>query len=251
MFSIRDKRILITGSSGGLGFIFARELGKLGARIILNGRTRSRLSAAARALSKEHIDVFPVPFDIGNSRAVENAVALIEKKAGPIDVLINNAGINLRAPLEEVTDRMWHCVMNTNLNGLFFVSRAVARRMIARRRGSIINIASLMSKAARPTTGPYTASKGGVKLLTRAMAAEWGRHHLRVNAVGPGYFLTDMTRNLKKKPAFDRWVRGKTPAGRWGDPQELIGPLVFFASEASSFVNGQILYVDGGFLSAL
>lgn len=251
MFSVKDKRILITGSSKGLGFTFARELGKQGARILLNGRDRKRLSTATKTLSREKIDVLPFPFDIRDSKAVDQAVSAMEKKAGPLDVLINNAGVNLRAPLENIKDKMWREVMAVNLDGLFYVSRAAARRMIPRRRGKIINIASLMSRASRPTTGPYTASKGGVLLLTRAMAAEWGRYNIQVNAVGPGYFLTDMTRKLADTPAFDRWVKGKTPAGRWGNPRELTGALAFFASDASSFINGQILYVDGGFLSTL
>jgi gluconate 5-dehydrogenase len=251
LFSIRNKRILITGGSGGLGLAFAKGLGDAGAIIMLNGRDRKKLKEAQKTLERRKIRVHLLPFDVTKPGEVKKAISLAEKKIGPVDVLINNAGINLRGPLESVADKTWKQVIDINLSGVFYTAREVAAGMIKRKAGKIINISSLMSEAARPSTGPYTASKGGVKLLTKAMAAEWGRHNIQVNAVGPGYFLTEMTANLARDKVFDEWVRKRTPAGRWGKPEELIGALIFLSSTASDFVNGQALYVDGGFLSQL
>jgi len=251
LFSIKNKRILITGSSGGLGLAFARGLGDAGAIIILNGRDKKKLKEAQGTLERRKIKVHLLPFDVTKPREVRNAVSLAEKKIGPIDVLINNAGINLRGPLESISDKTWKQVIDINLSGVFYTAREVAAGMIKRRAGKIINISSLMSEAARPSTGPYTASKGGVKLLTKAMAAEWGKHNIQINAVGPGYFLTEMTAKLAQDKVFDEWVKKRTPASRWGKPEELIGALIFLSSSASDFVSGQTIHVDGGFLAQL
>jgi gluconate 5-dehydrogenase len=182
---------------------------------------------------------------------VVDAVARIESEVGPIDILVNNAGIQRRAPLTEMPAETWDEVIRNNLTSVFLVGRTVARGMIARGGGKIINIASLTSEVARKTIGPYTASKGGVKQLTRSMCVEWAPHNIQVNAIGPGYFATELNKDLIADPAFDAWVRGRTPAGRWAQPDELIGTAVFLASRASDFVNGQVIYVDGGTLASL
>jgi gluconate 5-dehydrogenase len=175
----------------------------------------------------------------------------VQAAVGPIDVLVNNAGIHRRAPLAEMTETQFREVIDTNLTSAFLVARALAPAMIERRRGKIINICSLMSEVGRPTTGNYAAAKGGLKMLTRAMAVEWAKHNLQINGIGPGYILTEMTKVLADDPEFDRWICGRTPAGRWGRPEELVGAAVFLAAPASDFINGQIVYVDGGLLAAI
>jgi len=251
IFDLTGKNALVTGSSQGLGLVIAGGLGRAGATVILNGRDEARLNRAVGRLSEEGLAVRGFAFDVSDSGQVAAAVRRMEGELGPIDVLVNNAGLHRRGPLEKLDDRAWREVLEVNLTGAFFVARALAAGMIARRRGKIINICSLMSELARRTTGSYAAAKGGLKMLTRAMAVEWARHNVQVNAIGPGYFRTPMTRPLADDPKFDAWLKARTPAGRWGLPEELIGPAVFLASEASSFVNGQVLYVDGGILAAL
>jgi len=184
-------------------------------------------------------------------RPSTQGLSAIEGQVGPIDILVNNAGVQRRGALESLDEGAWREVLDTNLTAVFLVSRRVVRGMIERRRGKIINICSLMSEVGRETTGNYAASKGGLKMLTRAMTVEWARHNIQANGIGPGYFLTEMTRKLADDPEFGAWIRRRTPAGRWGDPEELVGAAVFLASRASDFVNGQILYVDGGILAAL
>ena len=186
-----------------------------------------------------------------SAAAIQQAIERVEHEVGPIHILINNAGIHRRAPLADMTEAHWREVLDTNLTGAFLVARAVAPRMIARGSGKIINICSVMSEVSRPTIANYAAAKGGLKMLTRAMAVEWATHGLQCNGLGPGYILTELNRPLVENPDFDRWIRTRTPAGRWGTPEELIGAAVFLASAASDFVNGQILYVDGGLLAAL
>ena len=251
LFSLKGKRAFITGSSQGLGLAMAEGLGKAGATVILNGRNVKKLERARKKLRARRIRTFAYPFDVTQEEQVIAGVAAIEKEVGPIDILVNNAGINLRAPIEDFPTAQWHQLMDLNLNAVFYVSKAVGKRMIRRRRGKVINIASLLSEAARPTIAPYTASKGGIKMFTKAMATEWAKHNIQVNAIGPGYFATPMNEKLVKDKRFDAWVKARTPAGRWGDPSELVGAAVFFASRASDFVTGQILYVDGGWLAAL
>ncbi|MFP4139325.1 MAG: SDR family oxidoreductase [Planctomycetota bacterium] len=251
LFDLTGKTALITGSGGGLGFAIARGLGQAGATLVLNGRDEQKLDAAVRTLRSEGLSVSGYAFDITDADALEPTVERIEREVGPIDVLVNNAGLQRRGPLETISVDDWRAVIETNLTGAFLMAQPVARRMIGRGRGKIINICSLMSEVGRPTIGPYTASKGGLKNLTKAMALEWGSHNLQCNGIGPGYFATEMTRSLKDDPDFNGWITGRTPQGRWGKPEELVGPAVFLASDASSYVNGQVLYVDGGILSTL
>jgi len=250
LFDVTGRIVLITGSSRGLGLAMARGLGRAGAHPVLNGRDEKRLTEAVESLRRDGLAADGYAFDVRTSE-LESIVAAIEADLGAIDVLINNAGINLRGPLEQIDDATWQSVLDVNLTGAFRMARAVVKGMIRRRRGKIINICSLMSEASRPTTGPYTASKGGLKLLTKAMALEWGPHNIQVNAIGPGYFLTEMTRPLAADEQFDAWVKAKTPAGRWGQPDDLLGTVQFLASRASDFVNGQIIHVDGGWLAGL
>lgn len=245
LFDLTGKRVLITGSGGGLGLAIAGGLARLGASVILNGRDEAKLSAAAEGLRSAGLDVAAARFDVTAEADVIAAVDRLEAEA-PIDVLINNAGIQRRVRLDEISLETWDEVLRTNLTSAMLVGRQVARGMIARKRGKIVNICSVMSDLGRTTTGAYTAAKGGLKMLTKAMCADWGPLGLQVNAIGPGYFETDMTRPLIENPEFNAWVVNRTPARRWGDPADLVGAAAFFSSAASDFVNGQILYVDGG-----
>jgi gluconate 5-dehydrogenase len=251
LFDLTGKIALVTGSSQGLGHTIARGLGEAGATLILNGRNRERLDAAVTALSQDGLKVTGALFDVADPAQVREKIPALEREVGPIHILVNNAGIQRRAPLETVDEAVWQEVLNTNLTAVFLVSKAVVQGMIARKAGKIINICSLMSEMARPTVGPYMAAKGGVKTLTKSMAVEWGRHNIQVNGLGPGYFVTPMNKPLVENPQFDSWIKGRTPTGRWGQPEELIGTAVFLASRASDFVTGQIIYVDGGILAAL
>jgi gluconate 5-dehydrogenase len=251
LFDLTGKIALVTGSSQGLGHTIARGLGEAGATLILNGRNAERLNAAVAALSREGLKVTGALFDVADPAQVREKIPALEREVGPIHILVNNAGIQRRAPLETVDEAVWQEVLNTNLTAVFLVSKAVVQGMIARKAGKIINICSLMSEMARPTVGPYMAAKGGVKTLTKSMAVEWGKHNIQVNGLGPGYFVTPMNRPLVENPQFDSWIKGRTPTGRWGQPEELIGTAVFLASRASDFVTGQIVYVDGGILAAL
>ncbi|WP_419730745.1 SDR family oxidoreductase [Lichenicola sp.] len=252
-FDLTGRLALVTGSSQGIGFGIAGGLAAAGARVVLNGRNEARLAEAAARIGETAFS--PAGglgvFDVTDADAVEAGIARIEREAGPIDILVNNAGIQRRMTLEEFPVETWHEVMRTNLDSVFFVGQAVAKRMIPRGHGKIINIASLQSEAARPTIAPYTASKGAVKMLTRGMCADWARHGLQINAIGPGYFETELNRPLREDPVFDAWLCRRTPAGRWGRVEELNGAAVFLASAASDFVNGQVIYVDGGVLSVL
>jgi gluconate 5-dehydrogenase len=251
LFDLTGKIALVTGSSQGLGHTIARGLGEAGATLILNGRNAERLNGAVAALSREGLKVTGALFDVADPVQVREKIPALEREVGPIHILVNNAGIQRRAPLETVDEAVWQEVLNTNLTAVFLVSKAVVQGMIARKAGKIINICSLMSEMARPTVGPYMAAKGGVKTLTKSMAVEWGKHNIQVNGLGPGYFVTPMNKPLVDNPQFDSWIKGRTPTGRWGQPEELIGTAVFLASRASDFVTGQIIYVDGGILAAL
>ena len=251
LFDLSGKIALVTGSGGGIGYAIARGLGKAGARLVLNGRNEDKLNAAVDKLRGEGLDACGYAFDVTDAATVEAAVAKIEDEVGPIAILVNNAGLQRRGPLEQISQADWQAVIDTNLTGAFLAAQAVARRMIVRKAGKIVNICSLMSEVGRPTIGPYMASKGGLKMLTKSMALEWGKHNIQANGIGPGYFVTEMTQKLKDDPQFDGWITGRTPASRWGSVDELVGPAVFLASDASSFVNGQIVYVDGGILAAL
>ena len=251
LFDLTGRIALVTGSSQGLGLAIARGLAQAGAALVLNGRDQRKLAATAAVLRAEGVKVHEAAFDVTDGAASAAAVARAEAEFGVIDILVNNAGIQQRAPLAEMTEAQWRAVIDTNLTSAFLVARAVAPRMIARGRGKIINICSVMSEVSRPTIANYAAAKGGLKMLTRAMAVEWARHGLQANAIGPGYFVTELNQALVANPEFNRWICGRTPAGRWGQPHELAGAAVFLASPASDFVNGQVLYVDGGLLSSL
>jgi gluconate 5-dehydrogenase len=251
LFDLRGNVTLITGSSHGLGFAIAKGLGQAGATLVLNGRDEEKLKKAISVLSEEGLTVYGYPFDVTDERTIQEKIPSIEEGVGPIEILVNSAGIQRRGPLETVEESTWREVIDINLTGVFLASKHVAQRMIGRRSGKIINICSLMSEFGRPTTGAYAAAKGGVKMLTKAMAVEWAKYNIQVNGIGPGYFLTEMTKPLAEDPTFDAWVRSRTPAGRWGDPAELVGTAIYLASSASDFVTGQIIYVDGGILAAL
>ena len=251
LFSLENKTALITGSSQGLGLVMARGLMRNGARVILNGRDKDKLQKSVSMLRAEGGEVEFIVMDVCDHDSVASGIAAIDSSFGSIDILVNNAGIQRRGELIEMEYETWQQVLDINLTAPFLVAQCVVPSMIKRQKGKIINTCSLMSEVGRATTGPYTSAKGGLKMLTRAMAVEWAQYNIQVNGVGPGYFATEMTQPLVEDQDFSAWVKQRTPAGRWGQPEELIGAVVFLASEASSFVNGQILYVDGGILASL
>jgi gluconate 5-dehydrogenase len=251
LFDLTGRTALITGSSRGLGRAIAQGLAEAGAAVILNGVDAGRLEAAAAEMRADGHDVTEAGFDVTDEAAVVDAFARFDTDGRTVDILINNAGIQLRKPMVELSVAEWQRVIDTNLTSAFVVGREAARRMIGRGRGKIVNIGSLTSELARATVSPYTVAKGGIKMLTKAMAAEWGEHGIQANAIGPGYMITDMNQALIDDPKFDAWVKGRTPARRWGRPDELAGTAVFLASAASDYVNGQIIYVDGGMISVL
>ena len=250
-FRLDGRRALVTGSSGGIGFALARGLGQAGAALVLNGRDRAKLERAAATLRDEGLNVHTSAFDATDAGAVAAAVTAIETEAGAIDILVNNAGITRRAPFNELALDDWRAVMSTNVDGPFIVGQAVARRMAERKRGRIINICSVMSELGRAGTSAYTASKGAVKMLTKAMAIDLAPHGINVNGIAPGYFATELTANLVADEKFSAWVRQRAPLGRWGRVEELAPAAVFLASDASSFVTGHVLYVDGGITASL
>jgi len=251
IFDLSGKTALITGSSQGIGLSLATGLVRAGARVVLNGRSADKLAAAAQSLGEAGADVTISAFDVTDPDAVVAAVDALEAAGHQLDILVNNAGIQRRRTLEDFPADTWREIMATNLDSVFFVSQAVARHMIRRGRGKIINISSVQAELARPGIAPYTASKGAVKNLTKGMCADWARHGLQINAIGPGYFATPLNEGLVKDPVFDGWLKTRTPAGRWGQVEELHGAATFLASAASDFMNGQTLYVDGGILSVL
>ncbi len=250
-FRLDDRVALVTGSSAGIGLALARALGQAGARVVLNGRDQARLAATAAQLQAEGLAVQQQAFDVCDATAVEAGVAAIEERIGPIDILFNNAGMTQRAPFHEFPQEAWQRILRTNVDSMFIVSQAVSRRMVVRGRGRIVNIASVQSELGRPGTAPYAASKGAVKMLTKGMAVDLGPHGINVNGIGPGYFKTDLTAALVADPAFSQWLINRTPNRRWGDVEDLGGAAVFLASDASRFVNGHILYVDGGVTASL
>ncbi|MBC7392495.1 MAG: SDR family NAD(P)-dependent oxidoreductase [Variovorax sp.] len=250
-FDLTGRTALITGSSAGIGLALARGLAGAGARIVLNARNADKLEAAAATLRGEGADIVTASFDVTSGEAVKEAVDRIERDVGPIDILINNAGMQRRAPLDEFEEAHWHELMKTNLDSVFLVGQAVARHMIGRKRGKIVNVCSVQSELGRPGIAPYTASKGAVKMLTKGMAIDWGQHGIQVNGLGPGYFKTELNEALVKNEDFSKWLIGRTPSRRWGDVEDLVGAAVFLSSAASNFVNGHILYVDGGVTAQL
>jgi gluconate 5-dehydrogenase len=251
LFDLAGRTALITGASRGIGHSLAEALSRAGARVVLNGRTRDSLEQAAARLVAGGGSADVAVFDVTQPDAVAAGIDAIERDIAPIDILVNNAGIQRRAPLDQFKDSDWRELMSTNLDSVYYVSKAVARHMIPRGRGKIINIGSVQCELARPGIAPYTASKGAVKNLTKGMCADWARHGLQVNAIGPGYFDTPLNKALVEDPVFDEWLRKRTPAGRWGRLEDLHGAAVFLASPASDFVNGQTLYVDGGIVSVI
>ena len=251
LFSLAGKTALVTGSSRGLGFSIAEGMAAAGARLVLNGVDAARLEASAATLRGKGYQIDARAFDVCDEAAVVDAFAGFDAAGIEIDILVNNAGVQFRKPMVELATEDWRRVIETNLTSAFVVGREAAKRMIPRKRGKVINIGSLTSELARATVAPYTVAKGGIRMLTRAMTAEWAAHNIQANAIGPGYMLTDMNQALIDNPSFDAWVKGRTPAGRWGKPEELIGTAVFLASAASDYVSGQIIYVDGGMVSVL
>lgn len=251
LFSLAGQRALITGSSRGIGYGIAAALAGAGAEIVLNGRDAEALGAAAARLTDAGAKVRALAFDVTSEESVEDAITYCERDVGPIDILVNNAGMQHRAPLVDFPLEKFEQVMATNFSSVFMVGRAVARGMIARGNGRIINICSIMSDLARPSIAPYAASKAAVANLTRAMAIEWARHGINVNGIAPGYILTELNEALSSNPEFNDWVEKRTPMGRWGRTDELGGAAVFLASGASSFVSGHVLYVDGAFCATV
>ena len=250
-FRLDGRIALVTGSSAGIGFALARGLGQAGATVVLNGRDTTKLDAAAATLAGEGLAVHARAFDVLDVAAVEAAVADVETGIGPIDVLVNNAGMTRRGAFHELPVADWQAVLRTNVESLFAVGQVVARRMVGRGRGRIINTCSVMSELGRPGTAAYTASKGAVKMLTKGMAVDLGPHGINVNGIGPGYFKTDLTAALVADETFNAWLVNRTPSRRWGEVEDLAPAAVFLASDAGRFVNGHILYVDGGITASL
>jgi len=248
LFDLTGRIALITGSSRGIGRVIATALADAGATVVLNGLDATRLESTRAEFADAYGDerVFARAFDVTDSAAVATAVAEIEATVGPIRILVNNAGIQHREPLLDLALEDWNRVIATNLTSAFLVGREVARGMLERGSGKIINIASVQTDLARPGIAPYTASKGGIRNLTRAMTAEWAGGGLQVNAIAPGYIHTEMTQALIDDEKFNSWIVGRTPAHRWGTPADLGGPAVWLASDGSDYVNGQVIFIDGG-----
>lgn len=251
LFSLSGKRALITGSSQGIGFALAKGLAAAGAEIVLNGRDNAKLMAAATTLGGQGAVVQQLSFDVTDHDGVRAAVDQFEKSQGPIDILVNNAGMQHRTPLEDFPADAFERLLQTNIASVFHVGQACARHMIKREAGKIINIASVQTALARPGIAPYTTTKGAVGNLTKGMATDWAKYGLQCNAIAPGYFDTPLNAALVQDPEFSAWLEKRTPAGRWGNVEELVGACVFLSSAASSFVNGHTLYVDGGITASL
>ena len=250
-FDLTGKRALVTGSSRGLGLAMATALAQAGAAVVLNARDSVALGVAAQDLAATGATVNAVAFDVTSRDSINEAVTYIEDEIGPIDILVNNAGMQFRSSLEAFPPEKFDQVLATNLTSVFNVSQPVARYMIARGHGKIINICSLLAELSRPSVAPYAATKGAVANLTRGMAVDWAKHGLNINGIAPGYFATELNDALLKDDKFNSWIETRTPMGRWGQPEELGGTAVFLASEASRFVNGHILYVDGAFTATV
>jgi gluconate 5-dehydrogenase len=246
-FDLSGHLALITGGGSGLGFAIARGLAAAGASVVLNGRNRDKLDAAISALRSEGATATAMPFDVAQADAVAVGIAAIEKDIGPLDIVVNNAAVNRRATLDAFSTDEWHKLLAANLDGPFFVARSVIPGMRLRRRGKIINICSLASEIGRPNIVPYATTKGGLQMLTRALAVELAPHNVQVNGIAPGFFKTDMNAPLIADAEFSAWVARRTPAGRWGEPPEIAGAAVFLASGAADYVTGHVLFVDGGF----
>ena len=251
LFDLTGKRALITGSSQGIGFALARGLAQHGAEVIINGRDSAKVDAAIADLKAEGITAYSSVFDVTDQESVNAGVSKVLSERGQIDILINNAGMQFRTPLEDFPADKWHQLLHTNITSAFYVSQAVVKPMIERGEGKIINIASVQSELARPSIAPYTATKGAIRNLTRGMATDWAKYGLQVNAIAPGYFKTPLNQALVDNPEFSAWLEKRTPAGRWGNVEELVGAAIYLSSKASSFVNGQVLHVDGGMTASV
>jgi gluconate 5-dehydrogenase len=251
LFDLTGRTALVTGSSRGLGRGMAEGLAKAGAAVVLNGVDPVRLEATAAEMRNSGATVYSAAFDVTDEPAILAAFERFDREGVAVDILVNNAGIQFRKPMLELEMADFRRVLDTNLTSAFMIGREAARRMVPRKSGKIVNIGSLMSQFARPTVAPYTVAKGGIKLLTQMMAAEWAEHGIQANAIGPGYMSTDMNQALMDDPKFDTWVKGRTPSRRWGRPDELVGACVFLSSRAADYVNGQIIYVDGGMSAVL
>ena len=252
VFDISGRVVLVTGSSKGIGRALARGLLEAGANVVLNGRNESALNQARKELTElTGGTVHAQPFDVTDPAAVAEGIARVEEQVGPLDILVNNTGVQHRSPFTEFTDADWYRLLDTNLTSAFLVGREVARRMVPRGAGKIVNICSVQSELVRPGIAPYSATKGGLKQLTKGMCADLGPSGIQVNGLAPGYFDTELTAALVADEEFSAWVRRRTPAGRWGQVDDLLGALLFLASPASDFVNGQLLYVDGGMTTVL
>jgi gluconate 5-dehydrogenase len=251
LFDLRGRIALVTGSSKGIGYTIAAALGSAGAIVVLNGREKARLAVARDDLAAQGLDVRVSPFDVTDPKQIGEAVEAIERDVGPINILVNNAGMQYRSAFQDFPLDAWRRLQATNVDSVFLVGQAVARKMILRRRGKIINVCSVQSELGRPNIAPYASTKGAVKMLTKGMAIDLGKFGIQVNGLGPGYFKTELTEALVNDQAFTDWLAGRTPAGRWGEVDELRGAAVFLASDASSFVNGHILYIDGGITASL
>ncbi|MBK3630791.1 SDR family oxidoreductase [Streptomyces sp. MBT49] len=248
LFDVTGRIALVTGSSRGIGLALARGLAEAGCTVVLNGRDAERLERAAADLPG---DVRTSAFDVTDGASVAAGITRTEEEVGPLDILVNNAGMQLRAPLLEFADADWHRLLDTNLTSAFLVGREAARGMTRRGHGKIVNICSLQSEVVRPGIAPYAATKGALKMLTKGMCADWGPYGVQVNGLGPGYIETELTRPLVEDEEFSAWVRRRTPAGRWGRTEDLVGALLYLVSPAADFVGGQVLYVDGGMSSVL
>ena len=250
LFNLKGKKTLITGSSQGIGYALAKGLDAAGAEIILNGRNKDKLDQAAKSLTPKH-NLYQLSFDVTDQNETNKAINKFENEIGPIEILINNAGMQYRTPLEDFPAEMFEQLLKTNISSVFNVSQAVARHMIKRSSGKIINIASVQTSLARPGIAPYTATKGAVGNLTKGMATDWAKYGLQCNAIAPGYFDTPLNAALVSDKDFTAWLEKRTPAGRWGEVEELVGASIFLSSNASNFVNGHTLYVDGGITASL
>jgi gluconate 5-dehydrogenase len=250
-FDIDGKIALVTGSGQGIGYVLAKGLADAGCTVILNDIVEERLNDSVNQLKKEGFNAHGVVFDVRDEDQINSSIEKIIKDIGKIDILVNNAGIQIRGPLEDFKLTDWQRLMDINLTGAFLVSKSVVKGMINRKTGKIINICSMQSELARPSIAPYTAAKGGLRNLTRGMATDWGKYNIQVNGIAPGYFKTAMTKALYEDKTFDAWLCGRTPANRWGDPEELVGTLIYLSSNASGYVNGHLVYVDGGMLACV
>lgn len=251
LFDLSGRTALVTGSSMGIGYALARGLGQAGARIVLNARNAERLEEAAKTLRAEGLSVDTLVFDVTDHEGVRAAVDGYESEKGAIDILVNNAGMQHRSPLEDFPAEAFDRLMQTNVYSAFHAGQACARHMISRGAGRIINIASVQTALARPGIAPYTATKGAIANLTKGMATDWAKHGLNCNAIAPGYFKTPLNDALVKDAEFSGWLEKRTPAGRWGEVEELVGVCVFLSAQASNFVNGQTIFVDGGITASL